>query len=437
MSTARLESPGLIDRIPEAVTACLPIASRAFDELRRVSRDGPGVTRPSYGDNEQAASQVIADAGHEQGFEVDYDSAGNLYVTLPGRNRSAPAVVMGSHLDSVPVGGNYDGAAGVVAGLTVMSALAHMNIQPPQDLRAMGIRGEESVWFGTAYLGSGLALGLLPLERLDDLTRIDSGRTLAQHIDDLGFDSRSLRSDPPHLSAANVAEYYELHIEQGPILVAKGIPVAVATGIRGNARYPFARCRGSYDHAAAVPREMRRDTVLATADLVMQLDRFWREIEADGSRESVFTVGKFYTDPEVHGMTVVPGEVSFTLNFGTTRTEDIRRFHDRVRDEVRSIEHARRVSFELGDAVGTDPKPLDSGLRESLRAACRALGEDDFEMATAGHDAAMFIRAGIPSGMVLIRNAHGSHNPDEAMEIEDFGIGCRVMLTAMAQRGLL
>ncbi len=426
-----------IARLSPAVSAAMPLAARIFDEFRKVSADGCGVTRQAFGAGEQAAMDVIGAEAAELGLEIAHDAAGNLYVTLPGPDRSRPAVLMGSHLDSVPVGGNYDGAAGVVAGVAVLAALRSLDIVPAQDIRVMGIRGEESVWFGTAYLGSGLALGLLPVERLDDLTRTDTGKTLAQHIDALGYDSGKLRADPPHLSSRNVAAYYELHIEQGPLLQERDLPVAVATVVRGNARYPFAHCEGTNAHSAAVPRAFRRDAVLATADLVMRLEEFWREIEAAGSVDSVLTVGEFYTDPEAHGMTTVPGRVTFTLNFGTTIASDIEEFHRRVAHYARDIEAQRDVKFELGPATGTPPRPLDTEIRAGLGEACRALGHEPFELATAGHDAAMFAKAGIPSGMVLVRNANGSHNPDEAMDMEDFEEGCRVLATALAVRGHL
>ncbi len=421
-----------IARIDRGISAAMPEATRIFDELRRVSADGPGVTRQAFGAGEQAAAEVIAAAANRLDLELDHDPAGNLYATLPGRDRSRPAVILGSHLDSVPVGGNYDGAAGVVAGIAVLSALRSLALEPEQDVRVMGIRGEESVWFGTAYLGSSLALGLLPHERLDDLVRSDTGKTLGDHIDALGYDTGKLRDNPPYLSPENVAAYYELHIEQGPFLQERDLPVAVATVIRGNARYPYARCEGTHAHSAAVPRAFRRDAVLATADLVMRLDGFWQELEAAGSADSVLTVGEFFTDPGAHGMTTVPGHVTFTLNFGTTRAADIDEFHRRVANAANDIEAHRRVKFELGPATGTPPRPLDPEIRAGLTKSCRTLGHEALEMATAGHDAAMFTKAGIPSGMVLVRNANGSHNPDEAMDMGDFAEGCRVLLTALA-----
>ena len=429
-SDMRVELVGLGD----AVAAWLPRAGRLFDELERLGADGGGVTRDAYGANEQAACDAIAETARELDLEVSHDAAGNLHAVLPGADRSAPALVVGSHLDSVPRGGNYDGAAGIVAGLAAAAAFRRLGPPLARDLMVIGLRGEESPWFGTAYLGSRLALGQLPLDQLDTLRRFDTGRTLAEHMTDLGLDVAALRRDGPPLSPANVAAYFELHIEQGPVLEREALPVAVATAVRGNARYPFARCLGAYAHSAAVPRVDRSDAVLAAAELVMRLDGFWQSIEVSGGGDAVFTVGKFFTDADLHAMTKVPGAVDFTLNFGSTRQADLEAFRAEAEAAAEEIGARRRVRFELGQSIGTDPVALDGSLREALTEACGACGQQAFEMPTVGHDAAIFSRAGIPAGMILVRNAHGSHNADEAMDLADFGIGCTVLTVALAAR---
>lgn len=426
----------MILRIARTIDNECAWAGALFEELAEESRDGAGITRDAYGAGEQAAYKLLRDKALALGLEVANDNAGNLYATLAGADRALPAIVIGSHLDSVPRGGNYDGAAGVVAGLLIATALRRLGLQTRHDIRVMGIRCEESPWFGAAYIGSRLALGLLPPAELDRLKRFDTRRSLAQHIDDLGFDSAALREGGPALGPETVAAYFELHIEQGPILVGAGLPLAVGTAIRGNARYPFARCLGAYAHSAAVPRGFRSDAVLATAELAMRLEAFWRELEATGSEGVVLTIGQFSTDPELHAMTKVPGEVRFTLNFGSTSVEDLSRFDETVAELAEEIGERRRVRFELGEGVGTPPTALDADLRQELRHACRTLGHQDREIATVGHDAGMFMRTGIPAGMVLVRNEHGSHNAEEAMALEDFAEGCKVLALAVARRSL-
>ena len=235
------------------------------------------------------------------------------------------------------------------------------------------------------------------------------------------------------MSSANTRAFLELHIEQGPVLVGEGLPVGIPTTIRGNARFPYARCTGRYGHSGATPREWRHDAALAVVELVRALDELWIEREADGVPDTVFTVGKLFTDPAHHAMTKVPGRCDFTLNFGGTTKAFLVECEERTRMLAERIGRERRVEFELGACVGSDPTPLDPGLRGRLRESCASLGLPVREFATVGHDASIFARAGIPSAMVLVRNAHGSHNPDEAMDLADFGEGTKVLADAMAE----
>lgn len=425
-----MPEPALARAVAGAVERALPLAERFFSDLAQRTRDGAGVTRAAWSRQDQIGIDMLAAAGRELGLEVEHDPAGNIYLTLPGRNRNLPAVLMGSHLDSVPKGGNYDGAAGAVAGLVVLAALQAEGIVPPCDMRCVGLRGEESVWYGIAYVGSRLAVGSLDPAELDRLVRGDTGRTLADHMRALGIDPAGLQSAPPYVSPANTHAFLELHIEQGPVLVARNLPAAIPTVIRGNVRFPYARCLGAYAHSAAVPRDGRRDALLATVELVARLDALWQQLEAEGHADTVFTVGKLYTDPAEHAMTKVPGECRFTLNFGGTSKEVLDRFRDRTHEMAQEIAARRNIAFELGECVGSDPTLLDAALRARLREASAALGIPAIEMPTVGHDASIFARAGIAAAMVLVRNRHGSHNAAEAMEIADFGEGVKLLAAA-------
>ena len=417
-----------------AVEARLPLADSLFDEIRAASAADVGVTRPAWSEQDQFAAARIADTARALGLETAFDHAGNLYCTFPGRDRSAPAVLTGSHTDSVPTGGHYDGLAGAVAGLVVLAAFRDIGWQPGCDVTAIATRAEESVWFGIPFIGARLALGSLSHDHLDTLRRSDTGRTLADHMAALGLDVDALRGeDAPRLSPANARAFLELHIEQGPVLVAEGAQVAVPTTIRGNLRWPGARCLGRYDHSGATPRAHRQDTVLAVAELVQALEAFWVVQEESGVPDTVFTVGKFFTDGDHHAMTKVPGRCDFTLNFGGTSQAFLDACRAEVEARAQEIGARRRVAFDLGQCVQAAPAPLDAALRAVLEESAAALDIPMRSFATVGHDAAVFQRAGIPAAMVLVRNAHGSHNPDEAMTLDDFGAGAAVLAAAIAR----
>lgn len=426
-------SPPEMSLLSNAVAARMPFAQDLFDAVRAVSEDFVGVTRPAWSEQDQAAAQILAQAARGLGLEVGYDIAGNLMCTLPGADRCAAQILTGSHLDSVPTGGHFDGLAGVIAGLSALAALRDLGVVLPCDLSVMGIRGEESVWYGIAYVGSRLALGTLPLTDLDRLRRSDSGRSLAEHMAAVGIDVDVLQTAyAPSITRDNTRAFIELHIEQGPVLLGEGVAVGIPTTIRGNVRFPFAVCSGRYAHSAAVPRSYREDALLAVVELVGDLDRYWIEQEAAGVADTVFTVGKLHTDAQQHAMTKVPGRCEFTLNFGGTSEQFLDDCRALTYARAQQICAARRVSIDLGECVGSKPTALDVGLRTLLARSADTLGIAHRQFATVGHDASIFARAGIPAAMVLVRNADGSHNPDEKMDHKDFALGVQVLAATIA-----
>jgi Acetylornithine deacetylase/Succinyl-diaminopimelate desuccinylase and related deacylases len=171
-------------------------------------------------------------------------------VTLNGRDPAKGTFLIASHLDSVPQGGNFDGAAGVIAGIAILTSWKRAGFEPPGDVAVMAIRAEESTWFPYSYIGSKAAFGILPKTALD-IVRADTGRTLAQHMAELGFDPNAVARGEAHCTRDRIRGYVELHIEQGPVLVGRDTPLALVTGIRGSFRYRDARILGEYGHSGA------------------------------------------------------------------------------------------------------------------------------------------------------------------------------------------
>ncbi|MBI4182704.1 MAG: Zn-dependent hydrolase [Proteobacteria bacterium] len=437
MTAANTPSPAALSR---AVAESLPLAERLFAELQARTGDGVGLTRDAYGKGEQIAHDLVAEAARSLGLEVRADAAGNLTMTLAGRDRARPGWFSGSHLDTVPRGGNYDGAAGALAALAALTALKRLGHRPAADLTAIAIRCEEAgSWFGGrhgGHLGSRAALGLLWPGELDSAVRLDTGKSLAWHMEAAGFDPARVRSGPPLLGPERVRGFVELHIEQGPVLEAAGLPLGIVTSIRGSLRARSARCLGAYTHSGAVPKELRHDAVLATVELLGELDRAWDGVLARG-QDLVFTVGKLFTDPEMHGLSKVPGEVRFTLDIRSQETATMRAMEAEAQRLAAGIGARRGVRFELGPFALSEPAAMDRGIRERLAEGCRALAIPHQEMPCgAGHDAADFTRVGIPAAMIFVRNQGGSHNPGERMEIADFGEGVRLLAWFLATADL-
>ena len=411
-----------------AIQPDLDLAASLFDALSSATRRGRGIVRDSYGAGEQAAHDILRGAAERLGLEVSVDAIGNLFLTLPGRDRAAARIIMGSHLDSVPQGGNFDGAAGVVAGLCLLSAMRRARVALPCDLTVMAIRAEESAWFDIAYLGSAGAFGLLDPACLA-ITRSDNGQSLEATLSARGFDPRPIRERRRLLEPARIRAYLELHIEQGPTLVARGLPAAVVSGIRGCKRFRNARCTGEYGHSGALARPYRRDAVAATVAFLHHMEKVWLAQEAAGA-DLVLTTGELYTDPAMHGPSKIAGETRFVLDLRSLSAATMDAVAAEARAAAARIGAEYHVDIDLGATSDSPAAVMD----ERLRSRLMSLLVRPFEMASgAGHDAAVFCRVGVPSAMVLVRNDHGSHNPDEGMALEDFAVGARALLELLLE----
>jgi beta-ureidopropionase / N-carbamoyl-L-amino-acid hydrolase len=406
-----------------AIQPDLDLAASLFAGLSRTTRRGRGIVRDSYGAGEQAAHDLVRSAASAIGLEIEVDAIGNLFMTLPGRDRGASRIIIGSHLDSVPQGGNYDGAAGVVAGLSGLAALRREGVVPDCDLAVMAIRAEESAWFDVPYLGSAGAFGLLDPGCLST-PRSDTGESLEIAMRRRGFDPQAIRERRRLLDPSGLRAYLELHIEQGPTLVAEGLPAAVVSGIRGCKRFRNARCTGEYAHSGAVARPYRRDAVAATVAFLHHMEREWLRQEEAGA-DLVLTAGELFTDPALHGPSKIAGETHFVLDLRSLSDATMAAVAIEARTAAATISAAYRVNIDLGATSDSPAAAMDPRLRAQLM----SLLEHPYEMASgAGHDAAVFAKLGIPSAMIFVRNENGSHNADEAMSLDDFAVGTRALL---------
>jgi N-carbamoyl-L-amino-acid hydrolase len=416
--------------IKAAVLAQRPAMQALFDQIRQDGLDEPGVSRDPYGPGEQRAHATVASAAAALGLEITGDAAANLYMTLPGRDRAKPAIVIGSHLDSVPHGGNFDGAAGVLAGLAAVTAIRRLGLTPACDVTVMAIRAEESVWFQVSYIGSRGSLGTLPDGALD-VRRRDTGHTLADHITACGGNPDALRARVRHFDPSRIRAYLELHIEQAPSLVEARLPVAVCDAIPGNFRYPNAWIEGRHDHVG-LPRRFRRDAAMAGAECAMALDLLWAGYDRQGIPMAC-TFGRFHTDPAVHGLTIVPGAFHFSLDVRAYDETVLAELHTEFERIVQDVEQRRAVCFHLGAKASAAVGHIDPNIKAALQAAALTQGHCVLHInSPASHDAAAFGEAGVPMGMLFVRNENGSHNPYEAMSIGDFLDGVAILAQWLA-----
>ncbi|HUG56508.1 MAG TPA: Zn-dependent hydrolase [Candidatus Limnocylindrales bacterium] len=392
---------------------------RRIAELARIGGRGTAVTRLGLGAEEQAARDLVGGWLRERGASVRRDGAANLWARVGPAD--GPAVAVGSHLDSVPEGGRFDGALGVLCAVEAVETLLDAGTRLRRAIEVVAWSDEEGVRFGIGLFGSAAAFGRLPPRAAE--RRDPGGVSIAEALRGLGEpgDPGSARVAPAALAA-----YLEPHIEQGPRLDRAGIPLGVVSAIVG-ILHGRMTVRGRQDHAGATAMDARQDALLGAAELALALERAAR---ADG--EAVGTVGEIAARPGAKN--VVPGECVFSID---VRAPDDGRL-DAVLAELdratSAVAASRGLSASLDVLNRVPATPLDAPLRALLARACGAVGVSAPELVSgAGHDAMNAQLAGVPTGMVFIRSRGGSHNPREDCSLEDAALGASALAVALAE----
>ena len=406
------------------------LVQELLDRLAEIGADPPGITREAFVTGENAAMALMAETARGLGLECDVDAGANLTMRWVGSDPSAAPMLVGSHLDSVVHGGNFDGAAGVVAGLAAIAALRAEGFRPRATIEVLALRCEEAVWFGLGLIGSRSLLGRLPKGALD-LPHARGGRNLRDCIAGCGGDPGALGR--PLRDPRRIGAYVEVHIEQAPQLIEAGQPVALCLANPGNVRHPHIRITGEDAHTG-LPHRFRHDAALAGAELALALERLWLDEEA-GRRPMAVTIGRFHTLAERHAMTVVPGAFEMSLDLRAYEPAHLAALEAKLHGLVGAVAARRGVAIDLGPRSAAAPGVMDAAILEELAAAARQRGLAPPRLNSPGsHDANNFAAAGVPTGMLLIRNRNGSHNPDEAMETDDLLAGIGLLTLWLAGR---
>ena len=401
-------------------------AQKIFDDIREMSRDVLGVTRQGYSVKETEVHNYLRTIGEGLNLEIVTDRAGNLWMTLPGQDRTLPAFVSGSHADSVPQGGNYDGLAGVVAALTVAWYMRETNYTPKRDYTVLVMRCEESSFFGKAYVGSLGMFGQLT-EKDINLKHRDGSCTLGEAMASCGVDLKDVTGGQPLIDVSKIAAFVELHIEQGPTLDSQeSARAGVVTGIRGNIRHKAVRILGEAAHSGATDKPYRHDALMAFTDLIHRMDVAWDEWLANGE-DLVFTVGVLKMASSA-AISVIPGEVTFSVDIRSLSTDTVERFDALLQKTAEEVAAARGVTIEFDAKLFTKPSGVDAQLSDALEASAKLENIPCMRLASgAGHDSAVLGNNGLPVAMIFVANQLGSHNPHEAMELKDFMQGTDIL----------
>ena len=383
-----------------------------------------GYRRPSYSPLESEVMAHFLSHAEHLGLEAFHDEVGNLIILKRGDIRKK--IVIGSHCDSVGNGGNYDGTAGVAAGLVILEAMQKAGVKHQFDIQVMGMRAEESEWFGTTYIGSKAAFGLLKPEDLEKI-RKESQKKLADYLISMKIDINDIKSGRPTIQKNDIECYIEPHIEQYSILLEKDLPVGIVTGIRGNKRHKNIEFKGKYGHSGAMPMDKRNDAVLTFTEIGAKMDKQCTKYNDEGL-DLVFSFGEAHTDPDMHGITKVPGYFRTALDIRSTHSQTLRDFYEFFLNVSDVACKRRGVELSLMDFYESPPAIMDEDIVSRLAHAASEIEVPyQYMPSGAGHDAAVFANAGIPTAMIFFRHNGISHKPEEEFEYESGVLGTRVI----------
>ena len=403
---------------------------RLMRDLNTIGRIGLGdrgaVTRLVFSIKELRSRQVLIHLMRQAGLTITIDGIGNIFGRWQGNAPTAPAVLAGSHLDTVVHGGKYDGPVGVIGALEAIRTIVENNISVRSPLEVVCFVGEESSRFGFSTLGSSLAAGEV---RAEDLANaVDAqGTKLADVLSSLGIAPRQLRRlrrDPKGLKA-----YLELHIEQGPILEAIGKRIGLVTSIAAPSRFRI-NFKGQADHSGTTPMEMRKDALVASAQFIQFVEEVCRKFSSMARGRVVGTVGSLKIEPGV--INAVPGRVELLVDVRSTSAAAKKHVAHRVKRQAQRIARKRGIGVEVLTIREEVPVPLDKRLLRVTRGICEE-HKIAYEImpSGAGHDAMQMAKV-TAAAMIFIPSRRGiSHNPLEWSSPEDIGLGAQLLMETM------
>jgi allantoate deiminase len=409
---------------PTAPKAGQPSAStaRLADDLRAIAQIGAlpdeGVTRPGYSSLERDAHELVAGWLRGLDLTVRIDAAGNTIAERRGR-RAGPFIGVGSHLDSVPNGGRFDGIVGVVGAVELVRMLNEAGRTTGFPLRLVVFAAEEGARFGEPCIGSKSIVGAWDGR---DLTRIRDaeGVSLQSALEALGFDPAQLPE--AKWRADDVAGFFELHIEQARVLESEGLQIGLVDVVSGSTRLRL-DLLGRADHSGGTPMALRADALSAAAEVALTVEALATDPRHRGTRA---TVGRLDVFP--NSMTTVPGRVSMVVDVRDVDSDRQRIAASEIVQRARWISERRGVQLNVDVIADTSPAVLSMWLRELTSGACQELGLAYRVMSSgAGHDAAVLSRL-VPSAMVFVPSREGlSHVPDEWTSVAEIARGVDVM----------
>ncbi|HXT80456.1 MAG TPA: Zn-dependent hydrolase [Acetobacteraceae bacterium] len=398
---------------------------RLWDSLMGFAEIGAtakgGVRRLTLTDVDKRGRDRFRGECEALGLTVRVDAIGNMFARRPGRDPNRLPVLFGSHLDSQPSGGKFDGALGVLGGLEVMRSLRDLGITTEAPLELVNWTDEEGSRFGHSLMGSGVWAGIYTQDKAYALTDTE-GVTVQAALDDIGY------RGPEPAAAFPADAYFELHIEQGPILEREEKQIGIVTGAQAQVWYDAVTI-GQDSHAGTTPPSTRKDALVCAARIIDLVDRLMRSRGEDGRG----TVGQLIVLP--NSRNVIPGEVRFSVEFRHPDAAEVDRLDTAFTTEARAIAQACGVALDLTTLFRIPAQPFDPACVDLVRQGAAKLGYSAREIVSgAGHDA-VYVARHVPTAMIFTPCKDGlSHNEAESILPEEAEAGCQVLFEAIVAR---
>lgn len=384
---------------------------------------GGGLTRLAFSKEDLEARKFLINLIEKNGFKLKIDNVGNIFAIYDdGCEVGAKPVCVGSHIDSVPNGGFYDGTLGVMAGLEALSSIKEAGIKLKRPLWLINFSCEESSRFKTATIGSKIISGKLSQQRLHEL-KDEDGISLFEAMSAAGFKPQNL--DEAILKENSLHAYLELHIEQGPVLERSDISVGVVSGIAAPIRFEIT-IHGKADHSGATPMNMRNDALLAASHIIIAANKF-----AKNKKTAVATVGYAHAKPGV--LNVVPGEARLGVDLRDIDKASLVELNLELRNFIKELSHELKFSYEIRELSSDEPVKLSEHAINLLEDEAKKLGIKTLVLPSgAGHDAMNLTKLASSVGMLFIPCMDGiSHNTKEAINFKDAVAATKILTNAL------
>ncbi len=391
-----------------------------FEAMSLIGKIGEtGTNRPAHSAEEKKAFELAALWMQEAGMTTKIDNFGNLIGHLQGSKPELPVLMMGSHLDSQPYGGRFDGVAGVLCAIEVVKTLFDNNIIPERSIEVISFADEEGWRFNKGLFGSKGILGKL---EEGDLQRKDAnGVTREQALKDFGCDITKFKED--EYKPGSIFCFLELHIEQGPVLDIANKPVGVVSGISGPL-WLTVKLKGMAGHAGSVPMAIRQDAMVGAAEIIVALNEIANQ--APGA-PTVGTVGTLTVFPASRN--IIAEEVTFTVDLRDIDLDRRHRYEKQLMDKIEAITQKHRLTYSISEDTNSEPRYCANWIKAIIHEQCRALHLDAPELMSGPFHDSLPMSYACDYGMIFIRSKDGiSHNPLEYSSYEDLVQGTNVLL---------